>query len=99
MKENLARVNAELSAQNERRLSSEEKLSAEQRASERLMRENEKYSAKISELNGELFNIRGARDGDLAAHKASIGAANAAVERERLSREAAEHREEEVTRR
>ncbi|GMH67804.1 hypothetical protein TrST_g13509 [Triparma strigata] len=99
LQENLARANAELNSQNERRLSSEEKLSAEQRASERLLRENEKYSAKISELTNEISGLRGARDGDVAAHKASLGAANAAAEREKLSREAAEHREEEFVRR
>ncbi|GMH52653.1 hypothetical protein TL16_g01279 [Triparma laevis f. inornata] len=99
LQENLARSNAELNSQSERRLNSEEKLAAEQRASERLLRENEKYSSKVSELNNEISSLRGARDGDAAANKAALGAANAAAEREKLSREAAEHREEDFVRR
>jgi len=43
--------------------------------------------------------MRGARDGDASASKMAVGAANAAAEREKLSREAAEHREEELVRR
>ncbi|GMI18270.1 hypothetical protein TrLO_g2766 [Triparma laevis f. longispina] len=99
LQENLARSNAELNSQSERRLNSEEKLAAEQRASERLLRENEKYSSKVSELNNEISSLRGARDGDAAANKAALRAANAAAEREKLSREAAEHREEDFVRR
>ena len=98
MQESLARKSAELSAQNERRLSAEEKLSAEQRATERLLRENEKIQGKISELNGELNTMRGARDADATASKMAVGSANAAAEREKLSRESAEHREEELVR-
>ena len=98
MQESLARKSAELSAQNERRLSAEERLAAEQRATERLLRENEKIQGKISELNGEVNTMRGARDADAAASKMAVGSATAAAEREKLSRESAEHREEELVR-
>jgi chromosome segregation ATPase len=97
--ESLSRANAASKQMNERRLAAEEKLAAEIRATERLMVENGKHTEKINQLNNEVAAMRGARDGDSAAHAASLGAAQAAAERERLSREAAEYRENDVTRR
>jgi len=97
--EALSRASVDSKQMNERRLVSEEKLSSEQRAREKLTRENEKLSEKAGSLYNELAALRGARDGDNAAHGASMGAAQAAAERERLTREAAEHRETDLTRR
>jgi len=97
--EALARAMADSKQMNERRLGAEEKLAFECRASERLMRENEKHTEKLANLHSELAGLRGARDGDNAAHAASLGAAQAAAERERLNKEGAEYRESELGRR
>ena len=96
--ESLARANAELKAENERRLSSEEKLLAEQRANGRLLKETEDQRAIISKHNADILSIRGLREADLAANATSMEASAAALKRERLSREAAEHGQEELNR-